>query len=136
MTKYSCGFAFDVHQNVALIRKKRPAWQAGKLNGVGGHVEDGENAHQAMIREFKEEAGLYVPMWHPLAILSVEDWTVEFFFAEGVRLRNARSMTDEEVVIIPAACLPPDVIHNLRWLIPLALDTEVMHQKLIIPERI
>ena len=34
---YACGFLFSQDRTrVVLIRKRRPAWQAGKLNGVGG----------------------------------------------------------------------------------------------------
>ena len=38
VTGYACGFLFsDDRRHVVLIRKRRPAWQAGKLNGVGGN---------------------------------------------------------------------------------------------------
>lgn len=55
-----CGFMFDkrTQELVALIRKKRPDWQAGKVNGVGGKIERGEKAHAAMVREFQEETGV------------------------------------------------------------------------------
>ena len=37
MTKYVVGFMFSPDkQFVALIRKNRPEWQAGKLNGIAG----------------------------------------------------------------------------------------------------
>lgn len=50
------GFAFDDKLlNVALIKKKKPEWQKGYLNGVGGKVKDGEGYHEAMTREFEEE---------------------------------------------------------------------------------
>src|SRR5690349_13991679 len=39
---YALGFLFDGTGRVVLIRKRRPAWQAGLLNGVGGKVEPGE----------------------------------------------------------------------------------------------
>lgn len=53
-----CGFAFsaDRHQ-VALVRKLRPAFQAGLLNGIGGKIEPGERPVSAMVREFREETG-------------------------------------------------------------------------------
>lgn len=42
-TYYTLGFLFDYGQlNVALIRKTKPKWQAGLLNGIGGHVEENE----------------------------------------------------------------------------------------------
>lgn len=58
-TEYVLGFAFtkDLKQ-VALIRKKRPEWQAGKLNGIGGKVNINEVPLLAMVREFQEEACL------------------------------------------------------------------------------
>ncbi len=43
MKGYVLGFAFDEdYEWVALIKKNRPQWQAGKLNGVGGKIEPNE----------------------------------------------------------------------------------------------
>lgn len=57
MTEYVLGFCFDTRLvMVLLIRKTRPEWVAGRLNGVGGKVRDGEAPVQAMGREFSEEA--------------------------------------------------------------------------------
>lgn len=57
---YVLGFAFDPYkEKVLLIRKMKPTWQAGRLNGVGGHIEDfDEFAVNAMQREFKEETDI------------------------------------------------------------------------------
>ena len=61
MQEYVVGFLFDEdarryhktgHGNVVLIEKNRPAWQAGRLNGVGGHIEIGETPDEAISREF------------------------------------------------------------------------------------
>ncbi len=58
-TRYVLGFAFTPsRKGVILIKKLRPNWQAGKLNGPGGKIEAGETPEQAMIREFKEETGI------------------------------------------------------------------------------
>lgn len=58
MKTYVLGFCFNAALNkVVLIRKNRPQWQAGKLNGVGGHVEPWELPLGAMVREFREESG-------------------------------------------------------------------------------
>ena len=42
--EYTLGFVFDRDlQHVLLIQKQRPAWQAGKFNGIGGKLEAGEH---------------------------------------------------------------------------------------------
>jgi 8-oxo-dGTP pyrophosphatase MutT (NUDIX family) len=58
--EYVTGFAFGCDGNgVLLIRKQKPAWQAGKLNGVGGKVEEFDWClAEAMRREFQEETGI------------------------------------------------------------------------------
>jgi len=52
-------FLFDSPNSVLLIRgaKGKKLW-AGKLNGIGGHVEKGESISQAAERELLEETGL------------------------------------------------------------------------------
>jgi 8-oxo-dGTP diphosphatase len=127
-TDYVAGFLFhglpsgDVM--VALVRKARPEWQAGRLNGVGGHVEPGEAPLAAMVREFQEEAGLHLVHWQAFARLEGSDFRVLFlsswvFPGQGLLLR---SPADEPVDWYNVANLPPEVLPNLRWLIPAALD--------------
>ena len=56
---YVVGFLFNPDMTeVVLIKKNRPDWQKGLLNGVGGKIESGEDPITAMIREFKEETGI------------------------------------------------------------------------------
>lgn len=53
---YVLGFIFsEDKKQIALIRKDRPTWQAGFLNGVGGKIENEESPIEAMVRECKEE---------------------------------------------------------------------------------
>src|SRR5687767_15783507 len=85
--EYVCGFLFDPERTqVLLIRKRRPAWQAGKLNGVGGKMEGQETALDAMRRECVEETGLRVNSWeHVLTLRGADDfgsgrgWAGHFF---------------------------------------------------------
>lgn len=133
MQEYACGFLFSPDRSrVLLIRKNRPAWQAGKLNGLGGKIEPGETPHQAMRREFREEAGLDLPEshWQHVLTLSGEDdagtgrgWAGYFFRAFG-DLEAVHPMTDEALEVHPALSLPENIIPNLRWMIPLMLDDE------------
>ncbi|KKM15352.1 hypothetical protein LCGC14_1696950, partial [marine sediment metagenome] len=64
--EYVVGFLFEEQPynnstRVLLIKKQKPEWQAGAYNGVGGKVKDKESVHIAMAREFREEAGVYIP---------------------------------------------------------------------------
>lgn len=43
---------------ILLVTKDKPEWQKGKLNLLGGKVEDDEIPAEAAIRELKEESGL------------------------------------------------------------------------------
>ena len=45
---------------VLLIEKQKPAWQHGKWNLPGGHVEFGEDGPRPAIRELREETGIEV----------------------------------------------------------------------------
>lgn len=60
MEKYSIGL-LHCKGFVAMVRKARPPWQAGKLNLPGGKLQDGETYHAALVREFQEETGLNLP---------------------------------------------------------------------------
>ena len=129
--EYVCGFLFSADRaRVLLIRKRRPAWQAGKLNGLGGKIEPGETPLDAMRREFREEAGGEVAEWqHVLTLSGADDagsgvgWAGHFFRAFG-ELSRLRAMTDEALEVHPTRPLPPDTIPNLQWMIPLMLDDE------------
>jgi 8-oxo-dGTP diphosphatase len=124
MQLYVCGFLFSSDRSqVLLIRKNRPAWQAGHLNGIGGKVEAGESPHDAMVREFREEAALTIPLWQEILTLTGTDWQGHFFRAFGP-VAEARPLTDEQIEIHSTRNLPRDAIRNLHWIIPLMLDDD------------
>jgi 8-oxo-dGTP diphosphatase len=128
MQQYACGFLFSLdRERVVLIRKHRPAWQAGKLNGVGGKVEAGETALDAMRREFIEEAGVEIRDWHQVLTLTGADWQGHFFRAFG-DVSAARAVTDEQLELHSVHKLPHDTIPNLHWMIPLMLDEQVVRR--------
>lgn len=57
MKHYVLGF-YLTPDGAILIRKTIPAWQEGYWNGLGGSIEPGESAVDAMVREFAEESGI------------------------------------------------------------------------------
>lgn len=123
--KYVVGFAFSHdYTRVVLIRKNKPEWQAGYLNGVGGKIEDGEDFLEAMIREFKEEAGILIPRWKRFARLEFPDAKITFLKCKihSLMERQIRSTTDEKIEIHDIVMLNTlKTIPNLQWLIPMAL---------------
>lgn len=125
MQRYVVGFAFSMdRQRVLLIKKNRPDWQKGKLNGIGGKIEDNEDAYDAMEREFFEEAGVHTfDKWLPLIYLADYDKKGEVnFFYTFMDISKCMTMTDELVVpvhVIGLCQLP--IVDDLNWLIPMAL---------------
>jgi 8-oxo-dGTP diphosphatase len=76
-----------------------------------------------MIREFEEETGLHIEDWEEVVTIfnKVNDYEVTFFRAFG-NVHAIQSKTEEEVWVYSARLLPNNVIPNLRWIIPLAID--------------
>ena len=134
---YVCGFLFqgDDLDKVALIKKKRPAWQAGKLNGIGGSIESGETPLNAMRREFFEETGKVTDEWRCFAIHRHLTSVIYMFvaFTEGGYCELTQT-TDEEVGWWHVTCARVKglTIPNLRWLIPLALSES--HEVVIVAD--
>lgn len=126
MTSYCLGFAFYRNiRRVVLIRKTKPDWQRGKLNGVGGKIEDGEYCNVAMAREFEEETGCktFPTDWKHFTSLkfAVADSVVYCFAMRLASHQEVKTTTEEAVVVSSADDLPEDIIPNLAWLVPMAL---------------
>lgn len=133
MTLYVSGFMYSPgHKKVVLIQKKKPAWQEGLLNGVGGKIENGETPEMAMAREFKEETGVSTPpeAWKVFSTITGEGkYKIYFLSATHSDYIHAQTIEAEEVGIYEVDALPDHVIHNLKWLIPMSLDRKLSFQE-------
>ncbi len=100
ITHYVLGFMIDVeNNNVVLIRKSRPDYQKGKINGIGGkvsierdydHIGSGTHEYdhkvtypRAMVREFKEETGIdtYKEEWHHITDIEFKGGNIIHVYA-------------------------------------------------------
>jgi len=60
-------------EDILLIHKnKRDSYGFSKLNGLGGHIEKGEEPFEAAKREIFEESGLIVEEMNLVAIIFIE----------------------------------------------------------------
>lgn len=124
MDTYVAGFMFSPSgQQVVLIRKNRPDWQKGRLNAVGGHIERGEQPHDAMVREFLEETGVTHLAWRPLAVIDGARFRLHVFFTMSTDITKVKTVTDEVIntVFVPELRMH-NRLENLDWLIALARD--------------
>lgn len=112
-------------RNVVLVRKTRPPWQAGRVNALGGKLHDGESPLDAARREVREEAGVDIDGWEEFLVWRDPEYRLRVVRAFDDAARNARTAEDQEVFLTRVDALPPNVIDNLRWIIPLALDRDV-----------
>lgn len=126
-TLYCCTFAFSPDlSHVVLIRKARPEWQAGKLNGIGGHLdlEARESGFVAARREFREETGVDIEQLDCFLGFGGNHFHIYCYCARLTeeQLVAVRAMTDEPIEIHEVGALPDSVIPNIRWMIPMALN--------------
>ena len=116
LIKYVVGLIFDASlENVILIKKNRPDWQIGKLNGIGGKVEPDETAEDAIVRECFEESDLMLSDWVLWGEQSDnKNFTVHYYTAEvDLHLMCIDSKTDELVSIYSIKDL--NLVEEVLW---------------------
>lgn len=124
LPEYVVGFNFfgPRFERVVLIRKNKPAWQGGKLNGIGGLIEPGEAAAVAMDREYCEETGDdFRPTWIKFCTLRFPAAVVHFFKSFSPQT-TAHDTTAEPIVLALLGSMETETetLANLRWLLPMA----------------
>lgn len=131
-TNYVLGFCLSEDKTqVALIKKIKPSWQSGKLNGIGGKMEPGESIYEAMVREFEEETGTLVKNWCQYAVMSGQLFNVYCCHATIPDLTVLKTTTGEEVQIHKISDIPSlNCIENLQWLIPMIFDVQISNARI------
>jgi 8-oxo-dGTP diphosphatase len=110
---------------VALMHKTRPAWQAGRVNALGGKLSAGEAPAEGARREVREEAGVDVVEWEEFLVWDDPEYRLHALRASDPAAEHVYTAEDQEVFLARTDELPANIIGNLRWLIPLALDRDV-----------
>lgn len=110
------GLIFDNKNRVLLINKLRPEFQKGKLNGVGGKVEDGESHLNAIIRETKEETNLDIKDWVLYSQANLKDFKISFFYTtlDSEEIEKYESLTDEILELHDINNLPDNVLEDIK----------------------
>lgn len=133
MKEYVASFIFDLEgDKILLIRKKKPVWQSGLLNGIGGKIEIGEKPLQAIVREVKEEVNLNITTWKHFCSLEGDvcpdlkaGWKVHWFYTFTNKIHNFKNNTEEIAEIFEVKNLPKDTIANIPYLMHMALNFEI-----------
>lgn len=127
MQHYTLGFIFDSSlKNVLLVHKKKPAWQKGKINGIGGGLRKNESMKSGIRRETLEESGLAIPARNWIYVATMIDSPPATIYVLTAVYNGdaseAKTVTDEKIQWFNITKLPDTIISNLTWLIPLCLD--------------
>lgn len=116
----------DSTEKILLVEKDRPAWQKGRLNLVGGKVEQGETAVDAAVRELAEESGMGV-IGHPCHVGTIEGtncvvYVVQVLLAENQKITPRPEETERVFWEYWAEVKnDPRLITNLKTIIPLCM---------------
>ncbi len=130
MIDYVVGFAINPNTNqIAMIRKNRPSWQAGKYNVSVEKLRKVSGILPLCGREFLEETGYQTTedAWRNFALIdgyneaSETEFTIQFYVMPFMALSSRKSATDEKVVILNISAITADnSIPDLTWLSPMA----------------
>jgi 8-oxo-dGTP diphosphatase len=141
MKRYVVGFMFSADSlDVCLILKRHPEWQAGKYNGVGGKIDPSdETPADAMSREFFEETGVRTSPseWDNFLLMrcdkeskipgNTNPFEIYFFRMFSRKIWESATTTDEPIALFPSENLPENKVPNLKWLVPMALNRNMLY---------
>ena len=140
--EYVLGFMFSADgQDVALIRKDHPEWQAGLYNGIGGKRKKNESYSAAMEREFFEATGINsikeIIIWRMRLDLNFGTQSkvrIYSHFNDFIYQINSMSSRKVEIFRVNAIYEGLPVISDLFWILPLILDPLFIHGQIELSE--
>ena len=130
-TKYTVGLAFSDSspKHVLLLKKNRPVWQVGFLNGPGGKVDSNETLRECLVREFEEEVGIATSMsaWDRKVVLTdiSRNTEISFFSIKLEDFWNFQMKTDEKPIPVQVDRLSlSNALPSIKWIVPFILAKE------------
>jgi len=123
-----------------LLLKGAPSkriW-ANLYNGVGGHVEVGEDIYSAAKRELHEETGLEVNALSLKAVVNIDAGDpglgiLMFVFTGRCARRKTVDSIEGKLKWVPVDHLPlAELVEDLSWLLPRILEMESSKQPLFL----
>lgn len=128
---YVLGLIFNKNKTeIALIRKDRPIFQKGLLNGIGGKIENNETEINAMIRECEEETTLvtvendWIPFGKYVFNEGINSKSSIFLYATIIDDLNVLNCKESEVIEIHSITnlMPNNTVNDLIFFIEKALN--------------
>ncbi len=131
---YVLGLIFNSNESeLLLINKKRPDWQLGMWNGIGGKIDETDDTPlDAMNRECVEETGMNLAGdlsdgFRHCITLVCPGGTL-YVYSASIRTPSIpyKQIEDEDLGVHSVGLLPFALMHNLRWIIPFCLSSVQM----------
>lgn len=132
MKHYVLGFVFSYKKDkVLLVKKKRPEWQAGKYNGIGGKINDIDKSPlAAMQREGEEETGMRLNWEHCITFVCSGGTVFVYKAIDNLNCGHEnfcndihfKQIEDEELKVWRIDSLPDNVDKEIHWVIPICLS--------------
>lgn len=124
MKHFVLGLVFNQSlSTVLLVHKRRPDWQKGMLNGIGGKIKIDETPLQAMKRESKEETGFPRTWFHTITFTCPGGTVYVFRSIHASEIIPFKQVEDEFLMRFNIDTLPDNLMANLKWMIPLSLSS-------------
>ncbi len=122
---------FVLHEGKVLLLRGAPTkriWP-NKYNGLGGHVERGEDVYTAALREIHEESGLEVTNVRLRGVVTIDAGhsvgILLFIFLADAVTTEARPSEEGTLEWVPLSALATyDVVEDIRVVLPQALAAE------------
>jgi 8-oxo-dGTP diphosphatase len=119
---------FLTHGEDVLMLHRRRAPNLGLWNGVGGHLEPGEDPRAGAIREIYEETGLRVPEVRFAGLLTWEGYEIEagglYMYTAEAPQRSFHENDEGEMAWKSREWVfhSSEVVSNIRIFAPMVLD--------------